>query len=136
LRAVLTGPAADAAAAGDTALAARRLAEAIARGWSAVGKVTFIAAPDQADLIPLRAARALNIADIAIADAAVEPLLAAHLRRDAERWAPPPRADVLAEHARAGRLIAVVDPAPDYALAETLSGLAITVEVLRPAPAP
>ena len=136
LRAALTGPAADAAAAGDAALAAKRLAEAIAQGWSAVGKVTFIAAPTQADLIPVRAARALNIADIAVADGASEPLLAAHLRRDAERWAPPPRADVLTEQARAGRLIAIIDATPDRALAETLTRLGIAVEVLLASPTP
>lgn len=136
LRAALTGPAADAAAAGDVALASERLTEAIARGWSAVGKLSFIAAPAQADLISLRAARALNIADIAIADAYAEPILAAHLRRDAERFAPPPpTVEALVEHARAGRSIAIVSAAPDRALAAAAASRGVAVEVLPAAPA-
>ena len=137
LRAVLTGPAADAAAAGDAALAAKRLAEAIAVGWGAVGKVTFIAAPAHADLIPLRAARALNIADIVVVGAGAEAILAAHLRRDAERLTTED-ADLktLTDLARMGRLIAVVDTAPDRALAARLAGLDVAVEVLGAAPPP
>ena len=137
LRAVLTGPAADAAAAGDAPLAAKRLAESIAEGWSAMGKVSFIAAPLLADLIPLRAARALNIADVAVVGAGAEVILAAHLRRDAERLTTE-EADLptLSELARSGRLIAVVDATPDLALAARLAGLDIAVEVLGAAPAP
>ena len=137
LRSVLTGPAADAAAAGDALLAAKRLAEAIAGGWSAVGKVTFIAAPAHADLIPLRAARALNFADVAVVGAGAEAILAAHLRRDAERLTHV-EADLetLADLARKGRLITVVDATPDLALAARLAGLEIAVEVLGAAPAP
>jgi len=44
LRAVLAGPAADAAAVNDAAIAAQLLDAAIAGGWSAVGRVTFIVA--------------------------------------------------------------------------------------------
>ncbi len=137
LRAALTGPAADAAAAGNVDLASRRLAEAIAQGWSAVGRVTFIAVPEQADLISLRAARALNIADIAVAGPDAAEILAAHLRRDAERIAPPgPNAAALAEQARTGRLIVVVSAKPDRDLADTLAQSGVAVEVLRAAPAP
>jgi precorrin-2 dehydrogenase/sirohydrochlorin ferrochelatase len=137
LRAVLVGPAAEAAAAGDLALSATRIDAAIAAGWSAAGRVTFIAAPGAADLIPVRAARALNLADIVVAGEGSGPILATHARRDAEPWTPGvATAAALAAQARQGRLIAVVDRAIDAALAEALIGMGVGVERLAAAPAP
>jgi len=137
LRAHLDGPVADAALAGDLARARRLLADAIARGWTAMGRVTFIVAPDHADLISLRAARALNIADIAAADESAEPILTAHLRRDAERVTlSMASARQLADWAGTGRLVAIVGRRPDRTLAVALADLGVAVEVLEAAPAP
>lgn len=134
LRAVLAGPVAEAAA-DDPALAARRLDAAIAGGWSAVGKITFIAAPAEPDLISVRAVRTLNFADIVVAGQGSAAILAAHARRDAEHWASDAATvEALAVQAAAGRLVAVVDRYIDDALAERLADAGATVERLAPAP--
>ncbi len=133
LRAVLAGPAAEAAMAGEAARASALLDGAVAGGWSAVGRVSVIEGAATPDLISLRAARVLAIADVVVAGEAAGPLLASHGRRDAERLTPgaaDPRA--LADLARAGRLVAVVDAA-DPALIEALKELGVAVEVLSSA---
>ncbi len=131
LRAILAGPVADAAVAGDVALAGRQLDEAIAGGWSSVGRVTFIQTPAEDDLITMRAVRALNIADVVMAGPRSQALLASHARRDAEHL---PQggagADTLMSLARAGRLIALVDEAIDDELVAKLSEDGIAVERL------
>ena len=133
LRAVLAGPAAGTE---DPALAARMLDSAIAGGWSAVGRVTFIAAPEQPDLVSVRAVRALNVADIVVTGEGSAPLLATHARRDAEHWAADTAtAEALAAQAAAGRLIAVVDRRFDGALAKDLAARGVAVDRLIPAPA-
>ncbi len=134
LRAVLAGPAAEAAMEGDGARASALLDGAIAGGWPAVGRVSFIEGAATPDLISLRAARALAIADVVVAGEAAGPLLASHGRRDAERLTPAAAgAPVLADLARAGRLVAVVGATADPALVEPLKGLGVAVEVLSPA---
>ena len=131
LRAVLAGPVADAASAGDLVLASRRLSAAIAGGWSAVGRVSFIEAPAQADLIGLRAMRALNTADVIVAGKGSAAILASHARRDAQRMTPrSASARAIADLARAGRLVAVVGAVHDTALASRLGALSVAVEVL------
>ncbi|MBA3811897.1 MAG: bifunctional precorrin-2 dehydrogenase/sirohydrochlorin ferrochelatase [Caulobacteraceae bacterium] len=136
LRAVLAGPAAEAAKVGDLALASGLLDAAIAKGWSAVGRVTFIELGAADDLVSLRAVRALNIADVVVATGDGEALLASHGRRDAERLAPDSGLEALAGHAQAGRLVAVVGQAAQPGLVAGLRGVGIAVEVLAPAPAP
>jgi precorrin-2 dehydrogenase/sirohydrochlorin ferrochelatase len=133
LRAVLAGPMAEAAA--DDPELAQRLDAVIAGGWSAVGKVTFIAAPTEPDLISVRAVRTLNFADIVVAGRGSEAILAAHARRDAEHWAlSAATLNALADQAAAGRLVAVVDSGVDEALAEGLTGAGAMVERLASAP--
>lgn len=135
LRAVLAGPVAGAVAADDPALAAQRLDAAIAGGWSAVGKVSFIAAPDEPDLISVRAVRALNFADIVVPGEGSAAILAAHARRDAEHWtvdAATP--DALVAQAAAGRLVAIVDRGIDDALADRLVATGVAIERLASAP--
>ena len=132
LRAVLAGPTADAAMTGDLVRAAAVLDAAIEAGWSAVGRVSFIAAPPQADLISLRAMRALNIADVVVDAGSAAVLLASHARRDAEHWdlaAASPT--VLAELAADGRLSAVVGVRLDPSLVAAVRDLGATVEVLE-----
>lgn len=139
LRAVLAGPAAEAARAGDLPLASARLEAAIAEGWTAVGRVTFIEPAEADDLISLRAARALNIADVVLmaGGGGGEALLASHGRRDAERLAPEAAcSEAFAALARAGRLVAVLGAVADPALVADLARRGIAVEVLAPAPAP
>ena len=134
LRAVLAGPVAAAADAGDVDLAARRLDAAIAGGWSAVGRITFIAAPAAADLISVRAVRALNVADIVVCGEGSGLVIEAHARRDAEHWPPEAaRLETLREQASIGRLVAIVDRAIDAALADHLAAGGLMVERLAPA---
>lgn len=133
MRAVLAGPAARAAEAGDMAEARRLLDEFIAAGWVAIGRAWLIGAPAAGDLISLRAQRALNFADVVIAPDQAGPLIAMHARRDAERVSPDAAgAAQVASLVRAGRLVAVVDPASG--LAEALTRQGVTAEILNPAP--
>jgi precorrin-2 dehydrogenase/sirohydrochlorin ferrochelatase len=134
LRAVLAGPAAAAAVAGDDARASALLDEAIAGGFSAIGRVSFIEGAATPDLISLRAARALASADVVAAGDDARALLANHGRRDAERLTPGAvGADALADLARAGRWVAIVGAAADPALVEALKERGVAVEILSPA---
>ena len=134
LRAVLNGPVARAAAAGDMAWAETHLDEAIAAGWAGVGRVTFVEGVAVADLVSLRAVRALDTADVIVAGEDAAAFLADHGRRDAERPASAD-AETLAALARAGRLVAVVGERADLGLVQALRALEIAVEVLSPASA-
>jgi precorrin-2 dehydrogenase/sirohydrochlorin ferrochelatase len=114
VRAILSGPAATAAEAGDVAAAGARLDEAIAAGWAAVGRVDHIDLPPADDLITLRAARAIAAADVLAADARADGLIASHARRDAERLSLAEADEgALADLVRAGKIVAVIGrPAP------------------------
>ena len=135
LRAMLAGPATAAAEAGDDTRAERLLDAALAAGWAGVGRVSLIAAPALADLISVRAVRALNVADILIVGDGAEAVIAAHGRRDAERWAwAEDMAAAIAEQAAAGRLIAVVARAIPPGVGEALESRGVAVDRLAPAP--
>ncbi|HEY3950017.1 bifunctional precorrin-2 dehydrogenase/sirohydrochlorin ferrochelatase [Phenylobacterium sp.] len=112
LRAALTGPTAEAALRGDRATAQRLLREALARGAPAAGRVQFIDARGPADLLTLRAARALAAADVLVCDEAAHADVLALARRDAERSGPQPP-EVLATLAGQGLAVArlVTNPA-------------------------
>ncbi len=112
LRAALSGPAAEAAMAGDMEIAARRLREALAWAEPLAGFVHFIDARGPADLLTLRAARVLASADVLAADAGACADIVALARRDAERLAGDIGADRLAELAGEGLRVArlVVTP--------------------------
>ncbi len=134
-RAILAGKVAEAAANRDLALAGRLLDAAIAKGWKAVGGVSFLALPAAADLISLRAVRVLNIADMVVAGLGAGPILAAHARRDAEHLSrETATAEELAELANAGRRVAFVG-VEDAALLATLRLSGVSVEVLEAASA-
>jgi precorrin-2 dehydrogenase/sirohydrochlorin ferrochelatase len=105
LRAALASPAADAAMRGDTAIAVSLLRAALARDEPGAGSVQFIDARGPADLLTLRAARALASADILVCDAGAHQEVVALARRDAER-AGPQTAERLAELAARGLRVA------------------------------
>ena len=136
LRALLAGPATAAAEAGDTEAAGRLLDDALAAGWSGVGRVSLIDAPVAADLISVRAVRALNVADILVPGDGSAAVVAAHGRRDAERWAWAAEAwAAIPEAVAAGRLIAVAARSIPPSVGEILEARGITVDRLAPAPA-
>jgi precorrin-2 dehydrogenase/sirohydrochlorin ferrochelatase len=112
LRTALAGPAAEAAMRGDSSLAVRLLREALARDEPGAGMVQFIDARGPADLLTLKAARALAAADILVCDAEAHAEVLALARRDAERTGPQTTArlgELAAQGLRVARL--VTDPA-------------------------
>jgi precorrin-2 dehydrogenase/sirohydrochlorin ferrochelatase len=134
LREALSGPAARAALAGDMDEAEALFRTAIARGHAALGKVQLVAGDGPADLITLRASRALAAADVLVPDPACDPAILAMARRDAERLADagPER---LAELALSGLRVVRIVPATTLAAeAAALAVLDVTAEVLAAAP--
>ena len=105
LRAALTGPAAEAATAGDMEGAKERLRAALSDTPMVLGMVQYIDARGPADLLTLRAARALAAADVLACDANAHPDVLALARRDAERL-DGRTADQLAELAAEGLTVA------------------------------
>jgi precorrin-2 dehydrogenase/sirohydrochlorin ferrochelatase len=108
LRAALGGPAAQAAMRGDQASAMRLLREALERDAPGQGAVQFIDARGPADLLTLRAARALAAADVLVCDEGAHADVLALARRDAERSGPqtPERlAELAAQGLRVARLV-------------------------------
>jgi precorrin-2 dehydrogenase/sirohydrochlorin ferrochelatase len=85
LRAALSGPAAEAAQAGDMEGAKERLRAALFDTPQLAGRVLYVDARGPADLLTLRAARALASADVLACDPEVHPDVLALARRDAER---------------------------------------------------
>jgi precorrin-2 dehydrogenase/sirohydrochlorin ferrochelatase len=85
LRAALTGPAAEAASAGDMEGAKERLRAALFDSPMLLGAVQYIDARGPADLLTLRAARALAAADVLVCDEGAHADVLALARRDAER---------------------------------------------------
>lgn len=85
LRAALAGPAAEAAIAGDLEGAKERLRAALFDGPRLAGRVQYIDARGPAELLTLRAARALAAADVLVCDPEAHVDVLALARRDAER---------------------------------------------------
>ena len=141
LREAMRGPIADAALAGDIDAATARLrvdlAKASARtGAPAMGRVDFIVADGPADLLSLRAARALSQADVLIADAIRSANILGVARRDAARL---PLADLaplrLIELVSEGqRIVCVTASEVDPSIPHALSLAGAAVAVLRQAP--
>ncbi len=104
----IDGPAAGAILAGDEATGRRLALEALnattAASRAAPGCVWVVDGnPGAADLMTLRAQRVLGDADVIVHDPGVPDAIAAMARREAVRVEPDDCADVLVEHARAGR---------------------------------
>jgi len=132
LRAALSGPAAQAAAAGDMETAKARLREALARGAPPEGLIEFLPAAGPAERLTLAAARALAAADVLVLDEAVDPAVVALARREADRWAALEVApERLAELARQGlRVLRLVGGVPDPSEIRALAELGAEAQVL------
>jgi precorrin-2 dehydrogenase/sirohydrochlorin ferrochelatase len=130
LRTALTGPAAEAAISGDMPRAAALLREALAADQPLAGAIQFVDARGPADLLTLRAARALAAADVLVADADAHADVLALARRDAERHANP-GIEALAALAAGGRRVVrlIVDPAWRQELAD-LDAAGVLTQVL------
>lgn len=133
LRAAVSGPAAEAATAGDMTLAKARLREALARGAPPQGLITFVRGSGPAERLTLAAARALAAADVLVVDEGAAPGILALARRDAEREA---AGRVTAEHVvelanRGSQVVRLTGGEPS---AEELRGLAELGAEVRIAP--
>ena len=89
LRSVLDGPAAEAALSGDEGRAEALLRAAIEAGLTSAGSVRLVDGAGPADLLTLRAARALAEADVLVIDPDADPGVVTLARRDARRIAAP-----------------------------------------------
>jgi precorrin-2 dehydrogenase / sirohydrochlorin ferrochelatase len=130
LRAALTGPAAEAALAGDMHRARDLLREALSSDAPHEGLVLYIDARGPADLLTLRAARALSTCDVLVCDPDAHPEILALARREAERLAPQDigqLARLAGDGQRVGRLI--TQPVWRSELAE-LAAAGVATEVL------
>lgn len=141
LRTALTGPAAEAAMAGDLAEAHRRLDDALAaavQGGRAPGKVSFLAAAGPAELISLRAARALAQADVLVIHTGASPEIIDLARRDARRLsAAEGTTAALAALAREGLNVVRLAPNPPGPRdLETLAKAGAATEILPTAQLP
>ena len=137
LRALLTGPAVEAAGAGETDEAEQLIRAELVRGVAALGGIWLIAAPANRDDLSLRAARALAEADTLVVGEGVAESVAVLARRDApRRTLVDAGADFLAQEATEGRKTAVLAGAEALAtIAATLDRLGARYRRLDPAPA-
>jgi precorrin-2 dehydrogenase / sirohydrochlorin ferrochelatase len=138
LREALTGPAADAAMADDMA-GARQLLEAALEAWDAgaarEGRLWIVEDAAAADLLSLRAARALAQADVLIADDEASSVILALARREARRLASADLAELTAIFAQGLQIVWVGGGAIDPGLLQALAAQGVRIERLRPAPA-
>jgi precorrin-2 dehydrogenase/sirohydrochlorin ferrochelatase len=128
LRAALNGPAAEAALAGDMERASELLRAALADPGSIVGKVQVLAGNAPADLLTLRASRALAAADALAADPGVPREILDLARRDAERVAPD--LESLAALVRQGRRVVRLVAGPADAEVQRLRQAGLPAEAL------
>lgn len=132
LRDAVMGEAAEAARAGDMDRAGQLFREALAKGSARKGLVRFIAGKGPADLLTLRAVRALGAADVLVLDGDAEPEVVKMARRDVERVdAALANAEHLIQLAREGRqIVRLITQAVDPALIHALTQAEVSVEVL------
>lgn len=136
LRDALSSAAAEAARTGDMDKAQQLFRDALAKGPKAIGKIQLISGQGPADLLTLRASRALAAADLLVIDPGCDPDILAMARRDAERESPESAGpDHMADLARDGRrVVRLLARAPRPGEAEALAASGVTVEVLPVAP--
>lgn len=132
LRDALSSAAAEAARTGDMDKAQQLFREALAKGPKAIGKIQLVSGLGPADLVTLRASRALAAADLLVIDPGCDPDILAMARRDAERTAPDEAsAEHMVELAHDGRrVVRILARAPRPGEAEALAASGVTVEVL------
>lgn len=137
LRDAVLGEAAEAARSGDMDRAGQLFREALAKGSARKGTVRFIAGKGPADLLTLRASRALGAADVLVLDADANPEIVKMARRDVERLDPSHAdAEHLVQLAREGRqIVRLITHAVDPALVHALTQAGVAVEVLPAATA-
>ena len=139
LREALSGPAAEAAIRGDMAGAIGLLRQTLAAEGTARrgGRVCIIDGSGPADLLSLRASRALSLAEALIADPDCAPSVLGLVRRDAHRLSPDQAdADEMVAMAREGvQIVRLVTAPVDPAMLAALAAAEITVERL-PSAAP
>jgi hypothetical protein len=136
LRALLSGPVAEAADRGDVEAAQALLRAEIGKDAAALGQIWLIVSPLARDLLSLRAARALAEAETLVLGEGVDPAVAVLARRDApQRPLAAVDAAFLTREAAEGRQTAVVASAAALAaLATALSALGAPHRRLDPAP--
>jgi len=137
LRDAVLGEAAQAARDGDMDRAGQLFREALAKGSARKGFVRFIAGKGPADLLTLRASRALGAADVLVLDSDADPEIVKMARRDVDRL-DPSKADAehLVQLAREGRqIVRLITHAVDPALVHALTQAGVAVEVLPAATA-
>jgi len=130
LRAALSGPAAEAAVAGDMEGAKERLRAALRDSPGLAGRVQYIDARGPADLLTLRAVRALAAADVLVCDPEAHADVLTLARRDAERFearTPAQLAEFAAEGLTVARLITGSSWRTEQA---ALQALAVSTEIL------
>jgi precorrin-2 dehydrogenase/sirohydrochlorin ferrochelatase len=132
LRDAVMGEAAEAARAGDMDKAGQLFREALAKGSARKGVVRFVAGKGPADLLTLRAVRALGAADALVLDVDADPEVVKMARRDVERLDPTAASpEQLVQMAREGRqIVLLITHAVDPTLVHALTQAAVTVEVL------
>jgi precorrin-2 dehydrogenase/sirohydrochlorin ferrochelatase len=138
LRAALSGPAAEAALAGDAGRAEALLREAMDADIPAVGSIRLVDGAGPADLLTLRAARALSEADVLILDPDVAPEVLILARRDAPRvgGADMPPSEVAERLAQGMHLVWLTGPGALPARADLLAASGIAAQILPQASAP
>jgi len=131
LREAITGPVARAAMDGDMEEARDMLRALLTQAPGLqTGVVWLLDGRGSADLLTLRALRAISDADAVCADDGVDAGIMARVRRDAPRMTDATPA-ALAKRALGGERIArILATAPDEGLAQTLRGAGAAVEVL------
>jgi precorrin-2 dehydrogenase/sirohydrochlorin ferrochelatase len=132
LRAALSGPAAEAALAGDADRAEALLRQAMAQDIPAPGRLRLVDGAGPADLLTLRAARALSEADLLILDPDVAPEVLVLARRDAPRvgGADTSPATIAEQLARGLQLVWITAPGALAARADLLAASGLAVELL------
>lgn len=135
LREALSGPAAQAAMDGDMDQAETLLRQALSQGPEARrGRIRILSGKGPADLVTLRAARALAEADVIVADADATPQIVALARRDARRVSP--EAADLAGLAKGGdQVVRIITGELDPAALQALAAADVAIEVLSVASA-
>lgn len=130
LRTVLTGPAAEAAAAGDMVGARDRLRAALADGPLMAGAIQYVDARGPAERLTLKAARALAAADVLVCDPDAHADILALARRDAERLQDRSVADLTALAVSGQRVARLITGSAWRTEQAALDAAGVTTEVL------
>jgi precorrin-2 dehydrogenase/sirohydrochlorin ferrochelatase len=132
LRGVMAGPVAEAALAGDVAGAESLLREALSADAPSPGRLRLVDGGGPADLLTLRAARALSEADLLIVDRDVSSEVLVLARRDAPRAgaAEMALADIAEKLAEGLQLVWITGPGGVLARAALLGAEGIAAETL------